>query len=383
MLLHKDLGPQHAHVPYFKTYPSSAERLADSSLSPEDEGKLARQMSDNTLWMLVDWETPSWVAIGGSGGGSELPEGAVYTTSTYEDPADELGYGEWELLKIDFEEAEQVSGGSKTYVGDDTVITALSSTNLEVIQEIPEAEYLLIGGGGGGGSYGGGGAGRVLRGTFAQLTVGTKPVVIGAGGAGAGASNTYGVAGGNSSFNGLTAEGGGRGGGTAGGAGGNGGSGGGGSYNGGVGGSSVGAEGNKGGGGGGNAATRFGGGGGGGAGGEGGSSANVANTSAGDGGIGIASDISGTTKWYAGGGGGYLHDGTGVAGLGGSGVGGNGGKTATAVGLTSPAPNTGSGGGGKGSTANGTVSAAGSAGILILRFSTVYSWRVAFWRRVA
>ena len=69
MALHKDLGLQYAHVPYFKTYASSVERLADSSLLEEDEGKLARQLSDNTLWMLVDYSVPTWVAVGSGGGG--------------------------------------------------------------------------------------------------------------------------------------------------------------------------------------------------------------------------------------------------------------------------------------------------------------------------
>jgi hypothetical protein len=91
-------------------------------------------------------------------------------------------------------------------------ISSLRSSSIEV-------EYLIVGGGGGGGTNmgGGGGGGGVLVGNTI-LTPGTYTITVGAGGAGAPAGTTgvhptvTGSNGGNSTFNGLTAFGGGWGG---------------------------------------------------------------------------------------------------------------------------------------------------------------------------
>ena len=73
-------------------------------------------------------------------------------------------------------------------------------------------DFLLVGGGGGGsGSQGGGGgAGRYRALTSQPLTEGTYPVVVGDAGTGGDASGNS-TPGGNSVFNGLTSQGGGRG----------------------------------------------------------------------------------------------------------------------------------------------------------------------------
>lgn len=113
------------------------------------------------------------------------------------------------------------SGGVTTTVGEYRVhrfnssssftISSLRSTSIEV-------EYLIAGGGGGGGADmgGGGGGGGVLMGNTI-LTPGTYTITVGAGGNGAPAATgghptTPGSNGGNSTFNGLTAFGGGWGG---------------------------------------------------------------------------------------------------------------------------------------------------------------------------
>ena len=178
-------------------------------------------------------------------------------------------------------------------------------------------EYLIVGGGGGGGMDmgGGGGGGGVLTGKHI-LTVGTYTITVGAGGAGAPAAGTNGqpgghqytipaTAGGNSSFNGLTAIGGGFGGSsyrgyTPGIAGGNGGSGGGssgyndnaGTFNGGSGTSGQGFRG-------GNSTAAYYSGGGGGADAQGTDSTAIAN-----GGSGRLSTILGRPFYWGGGGGG-------------------------------------------------------------------------------
>jgi hypothetical protein len=74
-------------------------------------------------------------------------------------------------------------------------------------------EYLLIGGGGGGGYQvgGGGGAGGLLYGTASIIDGNSYPVVVGAPGAGAPGMQVQGSNGGNTTFSGISAIGGGRG----------------------------------------------------------------------------------------------------------------------------------------------------------------------------
>lgn len=197
-----------------------------------------------------------------------------------------------------------------------------------------DVDYLLVAGGGSGAGSrgGGGGAGGVLSGT-ATLAVGTFSVVIGAGG-------TAGGNGSNSTWNGLTAVGGGAGGTNAGSAGGSGGGG----SNGSAGGAGTAGQGNTGGTG--NFALSAAGGGGGGAAAAGGS---ASPNQGGNGGAGQSSAISGAVAYYGGGGGGNGDSGSGTGGVGGGGNGGAGGNPGTAG-----TANTGGGGGGGGTYAGGS-----------------------------
>lgn len=208
-------------------------------------------------------------------------------------------------------------------------ISSLRSGSIEV-------EYLIVAGGGGGGMDmgGGGGGGGVLNGTTI-LTPTSYTVTVGGGGTGAPAAGTNGqptyhqftipaTAGANSSFNGLTATGGGFGGSsyrgyTPGITGGNGGSGGGSSgYNDNAGtfygGTGISGQGNRGG----NSTAAYYSGGGGGAG-----AAGVDSTSRPDGGVGRLVGILGKPFYFSGGGGGSSYS-LGTGGYGGSGGGGGG-----------------------------------------------------------
>jgi hypothetical protein len=231
--------------------------------------------------------------------------------------------------------------------------------------------YLIVAGGGGGGMDmgGGGGAGGFISGNT-TLTQGTPySIIVGAGGTGGPAAGTNGqpsahpytipaTNGGNSSFNSLTAIGGGFGGSsyrgyTPGITGGNGGSGGGASgYNDNAGtfygGTATAGQGNVGG----NSTAAYYSGGGGGAGGAG-----VSSTAVPHGGIGIQDDILGTAYYWAGGGGGSAYS-VSPGGNGGAGGGGGG-----AVGTTTGGSglNAGSAGGG-GSINSWTNTPGGNAG---------------------
>ena len=91
------------------------------------------------------------------------------------------------------------------------------------------------------------------------------------------------------------------------------------------------------------------------------------------GGAGLPNSISGSSVTYAGGGGGGCYvAGTSVPGAGGSGGGGNGGVFTGGAGFPGTA-NTGGGGGGATPTASSTLGGAGGSGIVIIRYSDIYT----------
>lgn len=228
-------------------------------------------------------------------------------------------------------------------------------------------------GGGGGGAAGGGGAGQFIKEVGISLANGVYPIVAGIGGLGQGTGND-GNDGGNTTFNGQTAVGGGGGGGydaTAefvnGRNGASGGGGGGFAFNVLVGTGGVASAGNNGGDGSRTTPTDpllggFGAGAGGGSGGAPTAASSSGTTGVGgNGGVGTSDSISGSAVFYAAGGGGT---GTSTAGSGGSSVGGNGSTSSTIPGT--PALTNGSGGGGS----RGIDGGNGMRGVVIIRYLT-------------
>ena len=241
------------------------------------------------------------------------------------------------------------TGGLITADGDYIVHKFVQSDSF-VSTSTAACAYLVVGGGGGGGGdhSGGGGGGQVISGS-ASLSAGTYPIVIGAGGSPGGPRNgVYATNGGSTTFNGLTAIGGGGGGQYSDQPGAGGASGGGGASfgSGAAGGLAVtyGITGYNG-----AAGNNSGAGGGGGGGGNGSQSA---------GGIGISSSITGTAVGYGGGGGGADN----ANGFGNDG-GGNG--SATTTGATSGTSSRGGGGGGNTSMQPGTM---GGSGVVVIRY---------------
>jgi len=248
-----------------------------------------------------------------------------------------------------------------------------------------KVEVLCVAGGGGGGRQhagGGGGAGGLLYNSGFSLTNNSAvSLTVGQGGL-AGSTDVFSQSmtnGGNSTFSTITATGGGKGGeensprnGTAGGSGG----GGSGYSTATTGGAGTSGQGNAGGGGGTPSADNTYGqaGGGGGAGGAGGDGPEGSNNPPGNGGAGLAYDISGELKFYAGGGGGGSWDTTSgnanPGGLGGSGVGGKGGAGGSNHGFSGQngVPNTGSGGGGSSGSAQPRSGGNGANGTVIVRY---------------
>ena len=236
---------------------------------------------------------------------------------------------------------------------------------------VNRVKYLVIGAGAGG-SAGGGGAGGMREGVLTTTPEEEITITVGDGGAGNSGLVDHGTNGSDSVLDTITATGGG-GGGPAGGIdlyGANGGSGGGGGALGGgttYGGDSDYLSPKQGYDGGGN--SGFGGslptGGGGGAGAVGYSASST--TVAGSGGIGVSSTITGSTVWYAGGGGGGLYSSIGTAGSGGTGGGGAGAKESSNG--TAGTSNTGGGGGAGG--CNGGTGGKGGSGYIVLQYPNI------------
>lgn len=249
-------------------------------------------------------------------------------------------------------------------------------------------DYLIVAGGGGTDLFSGGGGAGGLRTSFAgstngggsslenSLTLSTGQaynITVGAGGPGVGYVSPGGTsAGSNSVFHNVTSNGG------AGGSyqtGTDGGSGGGagcgtnpGSYSGGAALTSPTVQGY----GGGNSGPRSGAYPTGGGGGAGAAGQNYQSSSAsGNGGAGLSNSITGTAVFYAGGGGGTVHD-TGTPGTGGNGGGGNGGQNGVQNGTNGTANTGGGGGGSPTSPAGKSVGNNGGSGVVILRYPTGY-----------
>lgn len=248
-------------------------------------------------------------------------------------------------------------------VGTGSYSAASSSVTPAEPSASPTVEYLLVAGGGGGGTQqdggGGGGAGGLLTGTFTMSEQDVLNVTVGAGG-------INGVNGQNSVFSSFTAIGGGYGGNNDAPNGSNGGSGGGVGRDGcGTPGTGTAGQGNSGG------TTDCGGwqsaGGGGGAGEagyNGGYDIGGISGTTSKGGDGVASSITGTATYYAGGGGGGSNGGVAPGGLGGGGNG-NGGSGVTGDNGTA---NTGGGGGGGRSGTGGT----GGSGVVVVAYPNTY-----------
>lgn len=271
------------------------------------------------------------------------------------------------------------TSGNVSFDGAYTVVTFLSNGTFSTTSLLSNVSVLVVAGGGAGGAVlaGGGGAGGLIYNNSINITNGTYTVIIGNGGQGSTTLNVPGANGTSSSFNGITATGGGGGGArydsnSNGMSGQNGGSGGGASANSqspGVIGTGIAGQGNNGGLG---VNLAYAGGGGGGASTAGKDGVNNAQGGIpGNGGNGTNYSISGKNTFYAGGGAGgtctsQCGAGANPQGIGGLGGGGNGSN------YTNSNPNgsngiNGLGGGGGGGAYNG-IGGNGGSGIVIIRY---------------
>ena len=67
---HREIIPGENHIPYDFEYADTAARTGASGLLPEDEGKLARQLDDDSIWELTNDSPVTWEPIGGGSASS-------------------------------------------------------------------------------------------------------------------------------------------------------------------------------------------------------------------------------------------------------------------------------------------------------------------------
>jgi len=66
MTQHKTMGVGKIHIPYNWSYADETEREAETDVTAADVGKFARQLDDNSIWMLIDDSPVTWIAVGAS-----------------------------------------------------------------------------------------------------------------------------------------------------------------------------------------------------------------------------------------------------------------------------------------------------------------------------
>jgi len=77
MTLHKNIPLGGMHKPYNWEYANAAARTGAAGLTAEDVGKIARQLDDNSLWMLINHSPVTWVQQGAGSGTPILADGSV------------------------------------------------------------------------------------------------------------------------------------------------------------------------------------------------------------------------------------------------------------------------------------------------------------------
>jgi hypothetical protein len=275
--------------------------------------------------------------------------------------------------------APKATGGDGVYTDGTYWYHVFNSSGILDVRQDLTCDYLVVAGGAGAGYLsGGGGAGGYRHFTSQSLTTKQYPVVVGAGGAKASVTRTSGANGSNTTFNSISATGGGHGSfedgnANAGLAASAGGSGGGApvaepsnAYGAGNAGGYTPVEGYRGGGGTGDRNYNNGAGGGGGSAAVGG---NGTTSSGGAGGAGTLNSISGTAVYYATGGGGAFNyngaSGSGLANL----QSGSGGSSSSGTTAGTGNPNTGNGAGGRYNGGTASDSASGGSGVVIVRYA--------------
>lgn len=232
VIQHAALGAGNIHVPYDGIFADESARLA-AQLDTSMEGKFYRQLSDNTLWMLVSASGAAWVALGkatakhlGKGGDDNQPM-TFFWQGQDGQPQWVWGGSDGENMYV-YNPANFSVKHAATAEGLTAPIVELLTVSGTYIAKKTGPHFVILvgGGGGGGGAYitttrfnAGGGGGGIM--TVQNLTKGIGySYTIGAGGAAGVVTDTHnnrptrvtsGADGGTTTFNGVSIPGGGGG----------------------------------------------------------------------------------------------------------------------------------------------------------------------------
>lgn len=93
MPIHRDLTGAQIHRPYTWEYSTESARTAATGFTATDVGKFARQLSDNTIWMLSNHDAITWSQVGGASGASGDMSASTYDpTSVGADAFDSVNH---------------------------------------------------------------------------------------------------------------------------------------------------------------------------------------------------------------------------------------------------------------------------------------------------
>jgi hypothetical protein len=126
------------HRPYTWEYDDATEREASTGFVAGDVGRLARQLDDNSLWMLTDDDPETWVQVGG--GGSGYDEGTSFPGS----PAtgDKFYRTDRNLLYYyDGTRWLTVTLYIGTYAPGDTTVPPFSAASAAIGYTLPDPDY--------------------------------------------------------------------------------------------------------------------------------------------------------------------------------------------------------------------------------------------------
>lgn len=128
---HLTIGLGEIHKAHNWEYADTTAREAATGLTPDDVGKLARQLDDNSLWMLTDDDPVTWVQVGGAPGGAS-GFGNVVGPSSATDNA---------IARFDGTTGKLVQNSNLT-VPDDAAATEVGYMNIP--QNSQSADYTLV-----------------------------------------------------------------------------------------------------------------------------------------------------------------------------------------------------------------------------------------------
>jgi len=141
-MFHRDARKEDAHIIYRWEYTNESERLAATGFRPEDVGVLARQLTPNSLWMLVNHDPPTWEDMTTLNGSLQLgtTSGTAFRGDYGQLAYEHIGSTGESHAYID---QPVTSGSSPYFIGKN--ITGISHSTLSGLGNDDHPQYLNVG----------------------------------------------------------------------------------------------------------------------------------------------------------------------------------------------------------------------------------------------